>query len=1089
MSNSLDFTSWNLGPTPTTGIAGAQHASPTPLDETLTDLILAAAHQHPDHVALQLGNTTLTYRQLVDRAQAVAAWLRSRGVDAEDRVCIIADRQAGVYPAVLGVLMARAAYVPLDHTAPAARLHSIIARCGAKVIVTDAETWTRVEQPGIVGLLIDQPLPFQTIAVQRGLLALISSLAPADPAELPQPTPNDLAYVIFTSGSTGVPKGVMVEHRSVANLVRWVGTTMDINGSSRVTQNASLFFDASVQQIFPAWSAGATLVPVPERDRVDGARLLTWLREQRITHWDSIPTLWSRVVAAAPQPIAAGEPWLPDLKAILLAGEPLSAADVTRWRSWEQGHRLFNIYGPTEATVDATFHEISTLPEGGIVPIGKPLPGVVCHVLDAHGQPCPPHVDGELYLEGVCLARGYLDDTDETQRSFTMRSLGPHSAVRVYRTGDIVRRLPSDDLVYVGRRDEQMKVNGVRIEPAEVEHALRQHPSVQEAVVVAVPRNTQQGYDLVALAHSRSQVRVDDLRGFVAELLTPSMIPSRIVMVDTIPQTANGKIDRRACIEIAQMADEQAGSEQVGPQNAVETTLLQLCQKLLGQDIGVDDDLFRVGADSITIIRLRHACAEAGLPVRAADIFTHSSVRKLAQFVADNRTRLEAQARDDRSDAGWSGISEAATDQFPLLPSQRALLAATLLHDSAQVQVGLVQEIHEYAAALDPRLLEATLEVLVERHDALRVGVMMPDSGNPYQWVAEATQVSFATEDAAALEAAAQDEVVRTIAERELHKGFDLQHPPLLGLVAVQQGAARTTLVWTMHHIVTDGWSWELLQREFAQIYEAVAAGKFRPLPPAPSFRQFVQHLAAAPPDERIEPIVTMLSNATVVRLPRPASKVVERVRAVDGWQVPPEIHLALFNLAAQAGVTVGTVYLYTAGAVLSRILRERQLVLGLVSSGRNVDVAGVERLVGSLARTVPIVLETEPGTPSHAALQQLQSRVHSVMALDGNDIQDLLARKAVPLDIRAPEVTFIFQNYDSGIEATGLAGSKLQPQVDKASWLETAASPLSIVIHSSLVDEGAMELRIEYWPSRVEREFVVTLIRETARVLRRMGA
>ncbi|MDZ8091511.1 MAG: amino acid adenylation domain-containing protein [Nostoc sp. DedQUE05] len=1092
MIDHSNFTSWNLNTGLSSSLMGTSESPVKATSEvTLIHLVLDAAERHPNAVALEIGNAKLTYEQLVKYAQAVACWLHSQNVSTEDRICIIADRQLGVYSAMLGVLMARAAYVPLNPMLPETLINKLIERTGAKVIITDAETWTRIEGHGITGLLVDEPLPFQAITVRSGILATIWSLDTDASIQLPQPSPKDLAYVIFTSGSTGTPKGVMVEHGSITNLIDWVRDTMKIGPASRVTQNASLFFDASVQQIFTAWAAGATLLPIPEGERVDGVRLLSWLREHRITHWDSIPTLWSKVVAVAAEAIAQGQRLLPDLEVILLAGEPLNSADVNCWRSWEQGHRLFNIYGPTEATVDATYYEISRMIESAIVPIGQPLPGVGCHILDAHGQPCPPHVDGELYLEGKCLARGYLGETQTTEQHFIVCSPGDHPNVRLYRTGDIVRLTSSNDLVYVGRRDDQIKVNGVRVEPFEIEYALCQHPSVEKAIAIVVPRDNRRDHELVALVRTGSDVRPEDIRSYAAKLLAPALVPSRVIITEDIPITNNGKINRRACREIALASHEQVRNEDTPVLSVTENTLLEVCKQLLNRNIGPDDDLFQAGADSITIIRLRHACVNIGFSIRGTDVFLHNTVRKLARFITDNCVRLETQTRENYSGVCVTEVTQIFTDQLPLLPSQRAILATTLLQDSSSVQVGLVHEIHSYTFFLDSNALEATLEILIERHDALRIAVIIPDSGCPYQKVHKSTPIPFTIEDISSCESLSQEQAVRAISERELLKGFDLQHPPLLRLVAVQRKDKGTTLVWTMHHLVTDGWSWELLQREFARIYESIVSGNFRPmLPPTLSFCEFVQTTYTAPRAEDIEEMAAMFANATVVRLPRPSvASSAERRRGIERLQVPTEVHRKVLELQSQAGVMVSTIYLYAVASALSRILRERQLVIGLVSSGRNVQIAGVERLVGSLARTVPILVETQPGSPSDEILGQLQKCIGSIIALDGVDVDDLLSDMGISLNLRAPDVTFIFQNYDSGVNVVDYPVlPQLQPQVEEMLSAETAASPLSIVIHQLHMLVGTtMEMRIEYWPHQVEQEFVATVLRETMRVLHQM--
>nr|BFE50453.1 hypothetical protein GCM10017745_38800 [Saccharothrix mutabilis subsp. capreolus] len=477
----VDFTRWDLR------TDAEKHATPTVLsgpppawspDTTLARLVLDQADRTPDADAVRIGPDALTYRELAAGARRVAAWVARQPHTGPPRVGVLGERSLATYPVLLGVLLAGGAYVPLDPAAPPARLRAVLSRADAHAVVTTAESWALLEQPGLPALLTDQPLPFQRSKVDSGRVAVLAGLP--DAGEPVGPTPDDVAYVIFTSGSTGTPKGVVVQHRAAVNLTCWARDLVPMGPGSRVTQNASLHFDASVQQIFPALASGATLFPVPERVRLSGPELAAWLARHRITHWDSVPSLWTPVVEHLADRIAAGQRVLPDLRAVLLAGEPLPARQVDRWRSWEQGHRLFNVYGPTEVTVNATAFEV-TGPVGAVVPIGRPLPGITASVLDAHGNPCPVDADGELFLGGVGLARGYLDDPEGTARSFVERG-----GERFYRTGDVVRVGADGLLVFVGRRDDQVKLNGVRVEPAEIEHALLAHPGVTEAVAVVL---------------------------------------------------------------------------------------------------------------------------------------------------------------------------------------------------------------------------------------------------------------------------------------------------------------------------------------------------------------------------------------------------------------------------------------------------------------------------------------------------------------------------------------------------------------------------------------------------------------------------
>ncbi|WP_190109204.1 non-ribosomal peptide synthetase [Streptomyces cinnamoneus] len=1074
----LDFTTWDLRTEDERRSSPAVLAGPGPswdCETTLVRLVLDQAERTPDAVAVRVGGQELSYRELARGAARVAAWAAALPAGDELRVGVVAHRTLPVYPALLGVLAAGGAYVPLDPSAPAPRLREIARRAGLAAVVTDAEGWAGLGLSGVPVLLTDRALPFQRAGLATGALAEFGALPEAGPEPLGPPRPDDVAYAVFTSGSTGAPKGVLVEHRGAVNLARWVEHTTGIGPDSKVTQNASLHFDASVQQIFSAWAAGATLLPVPDAVRVDGALLYDWLAGQGVTHWDSVPSLWAPVVEHCARRIAEGERVLPRLQAVLLAGEVLPATRVNQWRPWQQGHRLFNVYGPTEVTVDATSHEVTGPVTGGSPPIGRPLPGLRALVLDADGHPCPVEADGELFLGGIGLARGYLGDPALTGERFVTRPDG-----RWYRTGDLVRRTAGGELVFTGRRDDQVKVHGVRMELPAVERALRADPRVADAVAVVLDDGRGR-HKLAAAVVAREPVTGAGLRAALARELPAAMVPSRLLLVDTLPRTANGKADRRACTEMvhdfADTADDDAATAGQ-PVTATCRRLVTLWRQVLGRDgLGPDDDFFRSGGDSIATIRLRQACATAGLSLQPMDVFAHPTPRRLAHHLDRAGTARPAPATPVGT-ADADGLP-AADGPLPLLPAQRRLAVATLLAERTP-QLGLVQETHEYAEEFDAGALRGALDLLAERHEVLRTAVELTADGFRGR-TAEHVSVPLEVHRPAAGDVAERRAVVRAHADAALREGFDVSVPPLLRVAAFDLGPDGFVLTWTLHHVISDGWSWELLQQEFETLYAQLRSGRFRPLPAPPlPWRELARRFARPAPPGPPEEWLAALRAVEPLALPRGRREPGDRAHVE--WAVAPGTDAALRTAVTAAGCAPSAGYLLAYAEALGTVFRQNAFPVGVVSSGRNLELPGIEGAVACLARTLPVPVDLSGGPRERLA--RLHAGLAAVLAQDAADPDRVTA--GLPAAVRDPAAGFVFQNYPDA----PAGDAPLRRVAEGTWWRETGSEPLALVCHEGTAPTGSgFHCRLEYDPGEVDGATAGLLAREVRRALDRLAA
>ncbi len=559
----------------------------TPDLPSLPELVARQAARTPDAVAIGFGAHTMTYRELHDRASRLAGWLRGEGVGVEDVVAVALPRSPELVTALLGVLYAGGTYLALDPTAPAGRNARLIADSGARLV------------------LDQRPLP--------------GADTPAEPVEV---RPDNRAAVYYTSGSTGSPKGVETTHRGIANFLDYLTGTAGLTSEDVVLQLAAVSFDASIRDIFGPLVAGGRVVLVPDEATRDPYALLAAIEAHQVTALLSlVPSMLTALATAAG---AAAEP-APSLRLGLVSGEPLTDQHVRAARKLSRSIRLVNQYGPTECTMTSTYHEAGD--EAGAIPIGRPIPYARGHVLGARGEPLPPGALGDLHLGTPGLARGYLGAPGLTAERFVPDPFGPPGG-RLFRTGDLVRQRTDGVLTFHGRRDQQVKIRGVRVEPGEVEAALLACPGVRAAAVAAHGEGSHReltGY-LVGLAD------LADVRRQLAEVLPDQLVPARLEVLAALPLTPHGKVDRARLP--APSTSTRTGTA-LAARDLRELRMVGIWERVLGRrPVGVRDDFFAIGGHSLRAVELVEAVrAELGVPIPLHVLFTRPTVERLCEVL------------------------------------------------------------------------------------------------------------------------------------------------------------------------------------------------------------------------------------------------------------------------------------------------------------------------------------------------------------------------------------------------------------------------------------------------------------------------
>ncbi|THA36137.1 amino acid adenylation domain-containing protein [Streptomyces sp. A1277] len=916
---------------------GARGPLPAP---TAPEAVREQARRTPDAVAVRDAHTHLSYAELDARADALAHVLRERGAGRESRVAIAAPPSAHTVVAMLAVLRAGAAYLPVDPRYPHARIRHMLDDARPVLLLTTEEAHADLPAHDIPWLALEGPAPRAAHPV-----------APLPAA----PRPADPAYVIYTSGSTGRPKGVVVPHAALANHMAWMARHLAITPQDRVLARTSTSFDASVWELWLPLMNGAEVCVLPPGANTEPGTLVSWMSRFGVTVAQFVPSHLGLVLSEA----AHAAP-LPGLRAVLCGGEPLPRAlaeeTATLWRA-----QVHNLYGPTEATIDATAHRVPATADTpyDTVPIGRPVDIMRAYVLDDRLRPVPPGVTGELYLSGPNLARGYLGRPALTAARFVADPFDGTGA-RMYRTGDLVRWNRDGLLDYVSRADDQVKLRGFRIELGEIEAALLARPGVTAACAL-IREDIPGERRLVAYAVTTDPGRRPAaLRDALAETLPHYMVPTAVVVLDELPLLPNGKADRRALPPPE--ADVETAVDAAGQRHSPREDLLAgiFADVLRRPGAGPHDSFFDLGGHSLLAMRVvSRVRAVLGADIAVRTLFEHPTVAGLARVLdTQGRSRPPVLPATDRP------------DPLPLSYAQQRLWFLNRLEGpSSSYNIPLVLDID---GPLDTDALRAALRDVVERHEALRT-VFPERDGVPHQSVLPAEAV---TPRLPVLSTAPAD--LEAVVLDAVSEPFDVLTDPPLRALLLRTAPGRHVLVLVLHHIAGDGWSLAPLARHLGDAYRARLSGRE---PEAGGPLQYAdytlwQHTVLGDADapgsvlrEQLDHWHTALAGLPgLIDLPldRPRPVTTDPSGAVHSFDVPPELHAQLLRVARESGSTLFMVLQAAVATLLHRHGAGDDIPLGTPVAGRTDEA--LEDLVGFFVNT--LVLRTDlSGNPAFGEL------------------------------------------------------------------------------------------------------------------------
>ncbi|MEG4395135.1 amino acid adenylation domain-containing protein [Microcoleus sp. BROC3] len=919
-------------------------------DKCIHQLFEEQVERSPDAIAVVFEEEQLTYRELNQRANRIAHYLKTLGVEPEVLVGICVERSLEMMVGLLGILKAGGAYVPLDPAYPFERLSLMIEDAQPSVLLTQERLVEELPSHWAQVICLDSD--WQSIGAE-------STVAPVSGA-----TANNLAYVIYTSGSTGKPKGVMIPHRAICNHMLWMQTDFPLSETDKVLQKTPFSFDASVWEFYAPLLVGAQLVMTRPGGHRDSDYLIQTIVEQKITTLQLVPTLLRMLLENDQIGIRQS------LKNVFCGGEPLTVELQERFKA-HLNAELHNLYGPTETCIDAAYWTCKRGLNQQIVPIGRPIANTSIYILDRHLQSVPIGVPGEVHIGGAGVARGYLNQPELTLDKFIPNPYSNEPGSRLYKTGDKARYLPDGNIEFLGRLDNQVKIRGFRIELGEIEAAIAQYPGVRETVVMAREDVPDRKY-LVAyiVPNHDSVIASSDLRVFLKEKLPDYMIPGAFVHLDALPLTPNGKVDRKA-LPTPDTARQELQVDRVAPRTISEETLAQIWREVFHREfISIHDNFFEVGGDSILSIQIISKANSAGLHLTVKQIFQHQTIADLAAVATTTETSKAEQ-----------GL---VAGPLPLTPIQHWFKAQNLPNPHHFNQAFLL----EVPPTLNPDLLQQALQQLIVHHDALRLRFNQSEAcWQQFNALPDET-VPFSLIDLSTLQEEALSQTIESTSS-QLQATLNLNSGPLLRVALFHLGTQKPSrLLLVIHHLAVDGVSWRILLEDLQTAYQQLESGKAIQLPPkTTSFKHWAEKLteyAFSPAAKKELTYWSNISTSKITHLPvdsRGGANTKASARSVKVSLTSDETRALLQEIHKAYRTQINDILLTALVQVLATWSGSESVIIDLEGHGREEILPDVDlsRTVGWFTTIFPVLLELKATENLPDAIESIKEQLRAV--------------------------------------------------------------------------------------------------------------
>jgi len=980
------------------------------LDSSIGDRFEVQVRRVPQSIAIASKNYQWTYQTLNSRVNATANYILNSCHNGLERIALLLEHDAPAIASILAVLKLGKIYIPLDPTYPISRLKYILQDSQPQIILTNNRNWDlaqKITQGKIAIVNIDN------LECPTTVSNLVLSISPEAPA-----------YILYTSGSTGLPKGVVQNHRNILHFIRAYSNNLHITGADKLTLLSSYSFDAAIIDIFAALLNGATLCPFDLKQE-SFASLGKWLTQEKVTIYHSTSTTYRQLVETLTETTVAGQTQLDWIRFVVLGGEAVFKTDVDAYkRYFPPDCLLMNLMGCSESSFNFQ-HVIDKKTEipGKVVPVGYPVEETELLLLDEVGKPALGL--GEIAICSAYIALGYWQKPELTETVFLPAPEGGKR--RIYRSGDLGRLRPDGTLEFLGRQDFQVKIRGFRVELGEIEATLGQHPKVLS--VVATSREDSPGNPrLVAyIVPDRKLVpTISELRSFLSERLPDYMVPSAFVMLDALPLTPNNKIDRLA-LPAPEASRAQLSTPFVRPSSHSQEVLADIWSALLGVEVGIHDNFFELGGHSLKATQIISRVRETfSVELSLRQIFECPTIAQMAETIEALRLKAESGLQLPEI------VPEPRNEDIPLsFAQQRLWFLDQLQGKSATYNLPMAIRLD---GSLNFTALEAALREIVRRHEVLRT-TFKTENGSPVQVIAPTPNLNFPVIDLRELPAASQESEVQRLSSGEEIAPFDLAVGPLLRVKVLHLSAESNILLLTMHHIVSDGWSFEVFFHELEALYQAFCQNQPSPLPELPvQYTDFTlwqhRHLTPLALQNQLSYWKQQLSGApSLLELPtdRPRPMVQRFLGRRFYFLISEELTEKLVALARQTNTTLFMILLAAFSTLLYRYSGQEDIVVGSAIANRNRK--SIEPLIGFFVNT----LAMRTSWAANPKFSEVLERVRQI-SLDADARQDLPFEQLV--EALQPErnlsyaplfqVMFVWQNAPELPKLQGLNANEL---------------------------------------------------------------
>lgn len=926
----------------------------------------------PDKIALAFGEEHLSFYELNARANQLAHTLQAMGLGSEKAVAIFLERSPELFIAIMAAIKLGVPYVILDLHQPKDRLAHIIMDSQALCVVTESTLKEKLPVHGKLELLLDLRWEEISESIDKNLNVMIN--------------PSVLAYIIYTSGSTGIPKGVAVTHKNLMHYLSWFKEQYAFSSDDRFDCSSSLSFDLSVTSFLVPFLYGGTVYLCSEEAKRDLVLYLDHIKKQKITFLKSTPGYFGQFKAFAKQ-----NDDLHNLRYIILGGEAVNAKDVLDWLTMFPTQKIVNEYGPTETTVGVSAEEASIKDkdlERSSMSIGRPGFNCELFVLDRHYQLVPVGVVGELYIAGDFLARGYIRRPDLTSDKFL-----PHpfsNGKRIYKAGDLVKYLSSGKLDYLGRVDNQVKIRGYRIELSEIESVLKSHEQVSDAIVSLHQEKSGQKR-IVAYAIPKNKEMKDALGGTLREYLLSKlpeyMIPTCIMFLDSFPLAASDKIDHKA-LPAPDFQSRQYGAGYIAPRTGLELSLCEIWSELLGvAEIGVQDNFFEVGGDSIISIQLVSRARQKGIYFEIKQVFQYPTIEKLALVAKKQPIHQENLSGTDAINTLSPSIQEWIFEQnlihnrdeieevYPLSPIQEGLLFTALYHPASDIY--FTQRVFELQGKLDVKKFTTAWQQIIDLYPILRTAFHWQGLEKPLQVILKTVPCLMELRDWSTVSSLQIEEKLSEALELDRQDSIELSKAPLMRFQIVKINERTHYFVWSFHHLLLDGWSVSLIIKKLMALYFDKPVGER-----APKYKHFINWLLSQDENQAKQFWLAYLTDyeaptsLSSIGLSRDVGTERESYK-VSETVISLEETAGIKNFVRAHGITLNTLLQAAWGILLSFYTQRNDLLFGVTVSGRSIPIEQVEEMVGIFINTIPFRMRLSP----EENLLSLMLRIQNEMA------------------------------------------------------------------------------------------------------------